>query len=281
MKRIFGILAVLVLATGIFGAPTANAGNVLDRVLAKKTLVIATSAAYPPQSFLAKDNTLKGFDIDVAKEIAKRLGAKAKFVTPDWSIIVAGKWGKRWDISVGSMTPTKARARVLDFPGVYYYTPASFAVNKANTTIKTIADLNGKRIGVCGGCTYEWYLRKNLAIDAKGAPPVKYLVTPGDIRTYPEDTGAFEDLRLGDGVRLDAVLSALPTIKEAIKSGYPFRIVDSPVFYEPLSVATDKGDPAFDAKIGAIIKAMHADGTLTKLSMKWYGVDLTTVKPAS
>jgi len=265
MKRFIGLIAILVLAAGTFGATTANAGDVLDRVLAKKTLVIATDANYPPQSFLDKDNTLKGFDIDVAKEVAKRLGVKAKFVTPDWEVIVAGNWGKRWDISIGSMTPTKKRARVLDFPGVYYYTPASFAVHKDNTSIKTIADLNGKKIGVCGGCTYEWYLRKNLVIDAEGAPPVKYLVTAGEIRTYPDDSAPFQDLRLGDGVRLDAVLSALPNIKEAIKNGYPMKIVGSPVFYEPLSVAIDKGDSEFDAKLGKIIEAMHADGTLTKL----------------
>ncbi len=281
MKRLFGLIAIVVLAAGTFGASAAQAGAVLDRVLAKKTLVVATDANYPPQSFLDKNNELQGFDVDVAREVAKRLGVKAKFVTPDWEVIVAGNWGKRWDISIGSMTPTKKRSRVLDFPGIYYYTPASFAVHKDNTTIKTLADLNGKRIGVCGGCTYEWYLRKNLVIDAQGAPPVKYLVTAGEIRTYPDDSAPFQDLRLGDGVRLDAVLSALPNIQAAIKNGYPMKVVGSPVFYEPLSVAIDKGDPEFGAKLSAIIKAMHEDGTLTKLSMKWYGVDLTTAKPAS
>ena len=79
-------------------------------------------------------------------------------------------------------------------------------------------------------------------------------------------------------MRLDAVFSALPTIQEAIKNGYPLRVVGTPAFYEPLAVATDKGDAEFNAKIAEIIAAMHADGTLTELSMKWYGVDLTTVQ---
>ena len=281
MKRLFGLFAIVALAAGTFGASAAQAGKVLDRVLANKTLVVATDANYPPQSFLDKNNKLDGFDVDVAKEVAKRLGVKTRFVTPDWEIIVAGNWGKRWDISIGSMTPTKQRARVLDFPGIYYFTPAVFAVHKDNTSIKSVADLNGKVIGVCGGCTYEWYLKKNLVIDAEGAPPFKYQVTAGKIRSYPDDSAPFQDLRLGDGVRLDAALSAMPNIQAAIKNGYPMRIINPPVFYEPLSVAIDKGDPEFGARLGAIIKAMHADGTLTKLSMKWYGVDLTTAKPAS
>ena len=56
------------------------------------------------------------------------------------------------------------------------------------------------------------------------------------------------------------------------------RVVGEPAFYEPLAVATDKGDPEFDAKIAEIIAEMHKDGTLKALSEKWYGVDLTTVK---
>jgi polar amino acid transport system substrate-binding protein len=76
-------------------------------------------------------------------------------------------------------------------------------------------------------------------------------------------------------------MSALPTLNEAIKNGYPLRILGDPAFYEPLAVATDKGDPEFDAKIAEVVKAMHEDGTLSKLSQKWYGVDLTRAKAAS
>jgi polar amino acid transport system substrate-binding protein len=76
-------------------------------------------------------------------------------------------------------------------------------------------------------------------------------------------------------------MSSLTTINDAIKNGYPLRIVGEPAFYEPLAVATDKGDPEFDAKIAEIVKQMHEDGTLTKLSEKWFGADLTRAKAAS
>jgi len=252
-----------------------QAGEVLDRVMSKGVLVCSTDPEYPPQSSLNANNQFEGFDIDVATEIANRLGVKIEFVTPSWDVITAGKWAGRWDISVGSMTPTKERAEVLDFPAIYYYTPAALAVHKDNSSIKTPADASGKAIGVGVATTYENYLKGNLVIDAVGAPPFEYVIKNADIRTYDTDILALDDLRLGDGVRLDAVVTALPTINEALKNGYPIKVVGKPLFLEPLSVAIDKGDPEFGAKITEIVKAMHEDGTLTRLSEKWYGVDLT------
>lgn len=258
-------------------AGPASAGEVLDKVMSEKKLVMSSDPTYPPQSFLNDNNEMDGFDVDVGKEIAKRMGAELEIVTPAWEVITAGGWAGRWDMSVGSMTPTAERAKVLDFPAIYYYTPASFAVH-TESKMMSVDELNGKVIGSCGGCTYDAYLKKDLVIDAENVPAFEYKVTPGEIKVYETDTNAFDELRLGEGVRVDAVFSALPTIQEAIKNGYPMKVIGDPAFYEPLSVATDKGDPEFDAKIAEVVKAMHDDGTLTKLSEKWYGVDLTTVK---
>jgi polar amino acid transport system substrate-binding protein len=278
MFKLIGLGLAVAVGTGV--ATQAGAGEVLDRVMKTKTLTMSSDPAYPPQSFLNEQNQFDGFDIHVGKEIAKRLGAELKVITPSWDVITAGNWGSRWDMSVGSMTPTSERARVLDFPAIYYYTPAVFAVHKDSKAQK-VEDLNGKVIGVCGGCTYEAYLKKDLKMDAEGVPPFDYKVEAKEIRTYETDTNALDDLRLGDGKRLDAVMSSLTTINDAIKNGYPLRIVGDPAFYEPLAVATDKGDPEFDAKIAEIVKAMHEDGTLTKLSQKWFGADLTRAKAAS
>lgn len=264
--------SLLLLASG-----SLMAGETLDRIMSNNTLTMSSDPEYPPQSFLNDNNEMDGFDVDVGKEIAKRMGVDLNIVTPGWEVITAGKWSGRWDMSVGSMTPTEKRSKVLNFPAVYYYTPAAFAVH-SDSSASSLADLNGKIIGTCGGCTYDAYLNKNLTIDAEGVPSFEYQVTAGEIKTYETDTNAFDDLRIGDGVRLDAVFSALPTIQEAVKNGYPMKVVGDPAFYEPLAVATDKGDPEFDAKIAEIVQSMHDDGTLTELSMKWYGVDLTSTK---
>jgi polar amino acid transport system substrate-binding protein len=269
--------ALIAASALVLMAGQAMAGETLDRVTSSGKLTMSSDPEYPPQSFLNDSNEMDGFDVDVGKEIAKRMGVELAIVTPSWEVITAGGWAGRWDMSVGSMTPTAARAQVLNFPAVYYYTPASFAVH-TDSPVATLEELNGKVIGTCGGCTYDAYLNKDLEIDAEGAPPFEYQVTAGEIRTYETDTNAFDDLRLGDGVRVDAVFSALPTIQEAIKNGYPLKVVGEPAFYEPLSVATDKGDDEFDAKIAEIVGEMHEDGTLKALSEKWYGVDLTTVE---
>lgn len=265
-----GLLAIA-LATS-----AAEAGPALDRIMQAGVMRMATDPAYPPQSSLNESNEFEGFDIDVGTEIAKRLGVRIEFVTPSWDVLTAGRWAGRWDISVGSMTPTAARKEVLDFPAVYYYTPASLAVHADNDTIRTPTDASGKRIGVGQATTYESYLAKNLVIDAEDVPPFSFVIDDAVVQTYETDLLALDDLRLGDGVRLDAALTALPTINDAIKRGYPLKVVGDPLFKEPLAVAIDKGDAELSAKLAEIVDAMRADGTLKKLSEKWYGTDLSS-----
>jgi polar amino acid transport system substrate-binding protein len=269
---------VLAAAISLVFVGAANAGAVLDKIQSSKTMTVATSATWPPQGFINDQNEIDGFDIDVSKEIAKRMGVEVKFITPDWDVITAGKWNGRWDMSVGSMTATKSRARILDFPATYYYVPYVFAVHNKSTLTDHKA-LNGKTIGVEGGTTSEDYLNQALAIEATDMPPVAYDVQTKKMKTYAGSLGPLDDLRLGDGVRLDGILTQRSTLEAAIKKNYPLRAIDDGVvFYEPLAIATDKGDPELKAKLGEIIGAMHQDGTLTKLSTKWYGVDYSTVK---
>lgn len=254
-------------------APSAYAGETMDRVASTGVLKVATNAGWPPQSYLDDSNQLVGFDIDVANEIAKRLGAKAEFDTPEWGVMTGGHWSGRWDVAVGSITPTKPRSEVLDFAGIYYYTPYVFAVN-ADSKITDAKELNGKRIGVETGTTSEDYINRRLTIDAPDVAPIQYWLEPGEIKTYADSMLPFDDLRLGDGVRVDAILSGEQTVLGAIKNGYPIKVVPGDyVFQEPLVVVADKGDPDWTAKVGGIITAMKEDGTLATLTTKWYGKD--------
>ncbi len=279
MNRLPAFIAgALVVAVSVFSAPQAVADETLDRIYDNNELVVSTAANWPPQSFMNANHEMDGFDIDVARELAKRLGVEVRFVTPEWDIITAGNWNGRWDISVGSMTPTKARTRILDFPAIYYYTPYVFAVHK-DSSIDSRADVNGKVIGVEGGTTSEDYIRRRLVIDAIDVPEFTYDVEPGEIKTFAESMGPLDNLRLGDGVRLDAVIAAMSTVQAAMKNGYPIRpINDSSLYYEPLALATDKGDEEFDQKVADIIAEMKEDGTLSAFSDKWYGVDYIKVE---
>src|SRR3546814_134515 len=99
---------------------SAFAGKTLDRVEKTKQLVVTVSAKWPPHAFLNDKHQLVGFDIDVAKDIAKRMGVKIKFDTPSFDLVTGGHWQGRWDMAVFSITPTKARAKVLNFPPIFY-----------------------------------------------------------------------------------------------------------------------------------------------------------------
>ncbi len=284
-KRVLlGLLLLAMVATFVACGPTetqapetpAGPADLLDQVLAAGKIVVSTDPNYAPQSFLNEQGELDGFDVDVAKEVASRLGVKLEFVTPDWDLITAGNWGGRWDLSIGSMTITEDRQAVLWFTDPYYYTPASFAVHKDNTTITKPEDLAGKTIGFGTATTYEAYLNGQLRIVGE-----KQMYDPPrnvTLRPYSTDAEAIQDLALGDGVRLDAVMSAQPTLQEAINKGVPIKIIGTPAFYEPLAFALDKSrgpSSKMLAKLNEIVAAMHADGTLTQLSIKWYGIDIT------
>lgn len=267
------LTSIGVLVAFAIGATTAFAGETLDRVTSSGTLSVATNAGWPPQSFLDENNQLAGFDIDVATEIAKRLGVEVKFDTPEWGVMTGGHWGGRWDVAVGSITPTKPRSEVLDFAGIYYYSPYVFAVH-ADSPVVDAKDLNGKRIGVETSTTSEDYVMRRLAIDAPDFPPVEYWLEPGEVKNYADSMLPFDDLRLGDGVRVDAVIAPEQTVMGAIKSGYPIRAIEGGyAFREPLVVVADKGDQDWTAKVSETIAAMKADGTLAALTTKWYGKD--------
>jgi polar amino acid transport system substrate-binding protein len=252
--------------------------DLLARIQEEGVIRVSTDPAYPPQSELNEETgEYEGFDIDVATEIANRLGVEVQWETPSWNAITSGGWSDRWDMSVGSMTVTADRAEVLDFSPAYYYTPASVAVHQDNTTIEDLeTDLDGKRIGVCGACTYDFWLQGSLEIPGY---TYEYFVDDPEIKTYDTDTTAIQDLSLGDGIRLDAVISATPTLQGAIDKGRPIKLVGDPVFAEPLAVAFDKSAPLDTTRlvdeVSRIIEEMHDDGTLSQLSEKWYGEDLT------
>jgi polar amino acid transport system substrate-binding protein len=278
MKKLL-FVGLLIVSFVFVGAGSAFAGSVLDEIMAAGVIKVSTDANYAPQSSINDKGELEGFDISVAKEVAKRLGVKVKFVTPDWDLITAGKWGKRWDISIGSMTPTKERLNALHFTMAYYSTPAQFAIHKDNTTIKSLKDLAGKRIGLAAETTYDRYLNRDLEL--VGVKIEYQDWSAGKIKTYPTDANAVEDLALGDGVRIDALITAKPTLFEAIKAGCggscPLKMLGDPVFYEHLSFALDKSRPNSESllkKLNEILTSMYKDGTLVDLSMQFYGQSL-------
>ncbi len=256
-------------------SPTPIAGGLLDVVTKAGKIRVSTDPNYAPQSVQNADGSYSGFDIDVATEIAKRMGLTVAFVTPSWDAITAGAWGGRWDMSVGSMTITTERQKVIDFSPPYYYTPAQFAASKASG-ITTIDGFIGKTVCVGASTTYFDWL-SGTKLDFGTMSPTT--TPPSGVKVVTQKTDA-DCAQLWASGRNDwqGWLTAGPTVESAIKQNQPVVKVGDPVYYEPLAVALDKRGPNnadFLAKLTQIVKDMHADGTLTAMSLKWYGLDLT------
>ena len=270
-------------ATTAPGGETAADGLLAD-ILERGVVRVSTDPNYEPQSFLDESGEFIGFDVDVAREIAARLGVEVEFVTPDWDIITAGNWGSQWDMSVGSMTVTTARQEVLDFATpAYYYTPAQFAAADGSG-IESLDDLAGQAVCVGVSTTYETWLSGNAA--DLGLPAESFFAEPpADVTIIPLATDAEcpQSIQAGRQEFL-AFLTSNTVVQAAIDGGLLIHRVGSPVFSENLAVAFDKSSELDNAsavqRVGEIIQAMHDDGTLRELSMKWFAADLTAAPSA-
>ena len=271
-----GLSTGVALGLSIIASASSFSGPTLDRVNATKILNDVVIDYYPPFGFINDKNELDGFDIDVARALAGRLGLTLRLSTPGWETIVAGRWRGRWDLCICSMTPTQERSRLLNFPVQYYNSPAVLVVHKDESHIHSIADISGKRVGVGSGSSYENYLNRSLTVPGRNAlnfPFHDVIVIPGD------ETITFRNLALGSGVRLDAVVSNLATAQANIAATHALKIVGGYLFQEPNMVATDKGDPEWDALLTRTIDAMKSDGTLSRISQHWLGTDVTRNEP--
>jgi polar amino acid transport system substrate-binding protein len=253
----------------------ASGEDLLATICEEGTIQISTDPNYAPQSFLKDDGTFEGFDIDVANEIGERLGVDVEFVTPSFDLVQAGGWNGQWDVSVGSITITESRKDVLDFTEPYYFTPAQLAASE-ESGITTIDGFAGETICVGAATTYLDWINGDLAL-GDGSTPAE---VPEGVEAAALETDALcaESIAAGRD-EFTGWLSSSTTVQQAINDEVPIVTVGDPVFFEPLAVATDKSGPEhaqLQAALDQIVADMHADGTLTELSEKWYeGLDLT------
>ncbi len=295
MKLLLSILFIAVFCIGACVAPiapqgpssgegtdaTEEADDLLGEISARGTIRISTDPNYAPQSFLDESGNFVGFDVDVANEIASRLGVEVEFVTPDWDLITAGNWGDQWDMSVGSMTVTTARQKILEFASPpYYYTPAQFAAVDGSG-IETLDDLIGATVCVGASTTYESWLMGDM--EGLGLPAASFYVDapPANVSIIPltTDNDCAQQIQAGRH-EFQAFLTSNTVVEAAIAEGVPVYKVGTPVFSENLAAAFDKNASknvsSLVEKVSGIIADMHVDGTLSELSMKWFGEDLTS-----
>ncbi len=265
--------------------------TLLEVVLDRGYLIVSTDPNYEPISYLdplaerAADTVcpndlltygeMVGFDVDVAKAVADELGVDVCFATPDWDLVTAGGWGDRWDISIGSMTPTLTRAEVVTFSTPYVYTPAQFAAT-ADSGITSWADLDGQTICLASATTYLDWINGDLTIteDAIFTDPPSGVT----IVELPTDQECAQSIAAGRP-EFSVYLTSVTVIDSNIAGGLDVVKVGGSVFSENLSPATDKSSSydidTFVAEISSIIQGLHSDGTLSAFSIQYFDEDMT------
>ncbi len=264
-SRLKQLLAVGAALAALLTSSPIKAGETLDRVLAAKTLVLAVDEEYPPFASRNHAGEMKGFDIDVARALAERLGATLKIVTPGWNEIIAGNWQGRWDIAMGGLEAAAAQQAGLAPAAVYADAPAVILVHRGGAAIAGPGDLQGKRVGVEAGSRYETYLQRE--------------VPDADVVVFEIEPIAIDDLANGNGAALDAVLLGLLAAQDASGIGTAVEIAGPPLFSQPFVIAAGTGDAEFAARIAAVVEGLRADGTLARLSVAHLGVDAAPPAP--
>ena len=286
------LIAITALILSACGGGGPKADNLLDDIKNRGYILVSTDPNYEPQSFLNTEGKrpsdtkcpsdalttaeMQGFDVDVAIAIGDGLGVETCFATPNWDAITAGNWADKWDVSVGSMTITTERQKILDFSEPYYYPPAVVAV-PADSSYATIDDLAGMALCAGASTTYEiWLSKGDMGLPAASI----YAQPPADITVVPLDTDQECAQALAAGRQDFAGYVTSQTVVNAnIAAGLPVKQLGSAVFSEDLAAAFDKSSTlptdSLRAEVDKIITGMHGDGTLTALSMKWFEEDIT------
>lgn len=296
MKKLYNVLVVAMVAALVLtacGGGGTTADNLLDAIKERGYVLISTDPNYEPQSFLNTDGQrpadtkcpsdaltsaeMQGFDVEVATEVGKGLGVETCFATPDWDIITAGSWSDKWDLSIGSMTITTNRLQVLDFSVPYYYAPAVIAV-RADAGITSLADLDGQALCVGSATTYDQWLSGD--VEGLGLPASSIFAQPPAVTIVPLPTDQECAQAIAAG-REDFVgyVTSKTVVDANIAAGFPVVQLGSAVYSEELAAAFDKSSSLPTAslieEVNKIFTAMHADGRLSAISIKWLGEDLT------
>lgn len=235
-----------------------DAADDLDRILAAGVITIGTEGTWPPMTYHDEAGELTGFDVEVAKAIAEKLGVKAEFVETDWDSLIAGLGVGRFDIIVNEVTPTEERKQTYDFSDPYTYVYDVVITKEDNNDISTMEDLKGKKTSNTISSTHaqiaESYGAEVIAVDTFEASIEMVLQGRADATINGE-------LVFNDYItqKPDSGLKIAAYNKEAISTAIPVR----------------KGQDRLREAINKALEELKNDGTFNEISMRYFGKDIT------
>jgi cystine transport system substrate-binding protein len=265
MKRLFLVLAsIFALALTLTacgtnsGDSSAAAKNLYEQIKSSGTIKIGTEGTYAPFTFHDKDGKLTGFDIEIANEVAKRLGVKAEYIETQWDGMFAGLDSKRFDMIANEVGISPDRQQKYDFSDPYIASKAVLIVSKDNNDIKSFADLKGRKSAQTLTANLTEIARSNGAdiVGVDGFNQSIDLLVSKRVDATVNDSLSFLDVMKQ---KPDLPLKKVAEQADSVKNGMMFR----------------KGSKELVSAVNKALADMRSDGTYLKISEKFFGADVS------
>ena len=266
-KIFLGVLIIAIVIAGIIFAinsKTNEKGSSLQKILDKGTLVLGLDDSFPPMGFRNENNEIVGFDIDVAKEVSKRLGVELVLQPISWTAKEQELNSYNIDCIWNGMSVNEERKQAMSLSIPYLENSMSF-VAKEDSSINTLEDLKGKKVGVQSGSTAEEILQESEIYSELE-----------EVISYTDNITAFMDLEINqiDVVFLDNVVANY----YITSNNKPYKVLEEGLAEEEYAIGFRKQDTELTDKVNEILLEMKQDGSLAEISTRWFGEDITIVK---
>lgn len=231
--------------------------DLLAEIKDEGILTVGTEGTYPPFTFHNEKGELTGFDVEIAREVAERLGVKAKFMETQWDAIFAGLDSERFDMIANQVGIRPDRQEKYDFSEGYISSAAVLIVNENNNDIKAFEDINGKKSAQSLTSNYGDIAKSFGAelIGVEGFNQAIELLAQNRADATINDKLSFLDFKKQ---KPDAPVKIVATAADASKSGLMFR----------------KGNETLVEEVNKALQGMIDDGTYLEISKKWFGEDV-------
>ena len=247
-------------ASSTAASASAAAANKLEAIQSNGKLVIALEGAWQPWSFHDESDTLVGYDVEVSRAIAEKLGVEPEYVESDWDSLFAGLDAGRYDLVCNGVEVTEERAKTYNFTTPYGYIHTALAVRKDNEDIKSFEDLAGKTTANSLASTYM-ELAESYGATVQGIDTLEetiQLLTAGRIDATLNANVSFYDYL---NVHPDADFKLVAQTEDASHVAIPIVKSEDSSFLDALNSAIDE---------------LRADGTLKELGEKYFGQDISS-----
>ena len=223
-------------------------------------LMIGTDDTMPPMEYRDDSDALVGFDVEMGDEIGRRLGVEVQWVPTDWDGLLMGLSSNKYDCVISLICVTEEREKTMDFSDPYYVLEELIVARADDDSVNAIADLPGKKVGCqTGSANYN----SLIAMED---------VNADDVAQYNAVTDELQDVISG---RLDCAVMEGPTAYFYSQANDALKVVsDDPIEGHDVAIAYNKGNAALQEAVNAVLAEMKEDGTLSELSVKWFGVDV-------